>query len=333
MEQLKQLLERPRRIVITSHANPDGDALGSALGLHHYLKAKGHEVVTIMPTDMPDFLDWMPGYGNICVYPRQFAATAQYIRNAEILFALDYNDWARLETMAKLAEESSAYKVLIDHHLLPKIEAGYTLWRTSASSTSELIYEFIELLGDLDAMPLASMESMFVGIITDTGRFSYSTNPRVYRVAADLVERGVEDRRINDLITNSFTLKRFQLMGFGLSQRVEWLEDINAAILAFTLDDHANYQIQRGDTEGFVNMLLQVRPIRCAIMLAEHKDIVKISMRSKGSFSVQKICMEHFNGGGHLNASGASSKASLADTIAKLKEILYSEPYRTLLTS
>lgn len=332
IEQLRPLLSsQPRRIVITSHANPDGDALGSSLALYHYFKQQGHDVIVIMPTDVPDFLAWMDGFEQVCVYPQQYAPAAQYLRRAEILFVLDYNEWSRLDTMAKIASESPAFKVMIDHHLFPKIEAQSVLWRVSASSTCELVYEFIGLLGGIEQLSVPAMEAIFVGILTDTGGFSYSTSPAVYRIAADLVERGVRDRSINDLIFNAYTLKRFQLLVHSVADKIIWLEDINAAIIVLTAKDHEIFNIQRGDTEGIVNFVLKVRAIRCSILLTEQKEVTKISMRSKGSFSVQEICMKYFGGGGHLNASGAGSKLALPVLVQRIKDILYND-YREQLT-
>lgn len=323
---LADLLQTQRRIVLVSHANPDGDAMGSSLALYHYFKGKGHQVSVVLPTDMPDFLDWMPGCDRVCIYARQFAAAVRHLQQAEILFVLDFNDWARLEQMSKLAEESKAFKVLIDHHLHPKIQADWTHWRTQVSSTCELVYEFLQALEPQKKLPAEVMDSIFVGIVTDTGRFAYSTYASTYRVAGDLVEMGLDDRSINDRINNSSTLKRFRLMALGLHERVHWWDDIHTAVLAFSLEDHQKYQIERGDTEGLANMLLTVKSVRLAILLTEQKDgLVKLSLRSKGNFSVQEICAKHFGGGGHLNASGASFKGNLSDLLPKLKALLHEE--------
>jgi phosphoesterase RecJ-like protein len=331
-EQLKKKLESPKKIVITAHANPDGDALGSALALYHYLEKKGHRISVIMPTEMPDFLDWMPGYNHIWVYERQQPQCARMVKNADIIFHLDYSQLARVEQMEHLLAKADAYKVMIDHHMYPDDFADAVLWRTSASSTCELIYDFYTLFDDLDEVPMLAFECLYVGLLTDTGRFQHATNPHLFRIVADLTERGLNTNYITDNVTNSYTYKRFKLLGYSIYESLELLEDINTGIIVLDQEDHKKYNIKRGDLEGVVNFILRIRHIKCAILITERKDRVKISMRSKGSFSVQEICSKHFNGGGHLNASGGQTKDSLEDTVAKMKEVLYTE-YKDVLSS
>lgn len=331
LEQLKGLLSNPKNILITAHANPDGDAVGSSMALAHYLFNLGHRVNIVMPTEMPDFLDFIPGYEKINIYERQVDICNRKVQHADIIFALDYNNFNRTEQMETVLTNAKAYKVMIDHHMDPADFAQAMLWRTSASSACELVYDFFELLGDLENVPLESFESMFVGILTDTGRFQYATSPRLFRIVADINERGVNINLISDMISNSYTYKRFRLMGYSIYERLELLEDINTGIVVLDQEDHKNYGIQRGDLEGIVNFILRIRRIKCAVLITERKDRVKLSFRSKGNFSVQEICSKHFNGGGHFNASGGQSKDSLTDTLKKLKDLLYSD-YKEILS-
>lgn len=331
-EQLKQLLDSPKNILITSHANPDGDAIGSSLALYHYLITLGHRVNVIMPTEMPDFLDFMPGYDKIFIYEKQYESCHRIVEMSDIIFALDYNHFNRTEQMEQLLTSAKAYKVMIDHHIGPDSFPQAMLWRTSASSTCELIYDFFELCGALDKVPMQAYEAMYVGILTDTGRFQYATSPRLFRIVADLTERGLNTNYISDMVSNSYTYKRFRLMGYSIYERLELLEDVNTGIIVLTQEDHRVYNIQRGDLEGIVNFILRIRQMKCAILVTERKDRVKLSFRSKGNFSVQEICSKYFNGGGHLNASGGQTKESLNDTMKKLKELLYSE-YREALAA
>ncbi len=331
IEQLKALLSSPKNILISSHANPDGDAIGSSLALFHYLITKGHRVNIVMPTEMPDFMDFISGYDKIWIYEKQVESCNRIVEHADIIFALDYNNFNRTEQMESVLKGSKAYKVMIDHHMDPDNFAQSMLWRTSASSTCELIYDFFELLGVLDQVSMDAFEAMFVGIITDTGRFQYASSPRLFRIVADLTERGLNTNYISDMISNSYSYKRFRLMGYSIYERLELLEDINTGIIVLTQEDHRNYTIQRGDLEGIVNFILRIREIRCAVLVTERKDRVKLSFRSKGNFSVQDICSKYFNGGGHLNASGGVSRESLDKTLLKLKNLLYTD-YRDALT-
>ncbi len=329
---LQDLLKQPKKIVITAHANPDGDALGSALGLYHYLEKKGHRVAVIMPTEMPDALSWMPGYSFIWVYERQQPQCKRMVEQADIIFHLDYSQYGRVEQMETLLRNATAFKVMMDHHLHPDDFADAVLWRTSASSTCELLYDFFELMNDLDEVPMMAFECLYVGLLTDTGRFQHATNPHLFRIVADLTERGLNTNYITDKVTNTYTYKRFKLLGYSIYERLEWLKDINTGIIVLNQEDHKKYNIQRGDLEGVVNFILRVEQVRCAVLITERKDRIKISMRSKGSFSVQEICSKYFNGGGHLNASGGQTRESLDATVKKMKAVLYNE-YKTALSS
>jgi phosphoesterase RecJ-like protein len=331
--QLQSILDKPQNILITSHANPDGDAIGSALSLYHYLFKKGHRVNVIMPTEMPDFFDFMPGFEKIWIFEKQHDICMRIIENAEIIFALDYNHFNRTEQMEKPLTAAKAYKVMIDHHLEPDNFANAMLWKTSASSTCELIYDFFELNQVLDFVPIESFECMYVGILTDTGRFQHATNPRIFRISAELCERGVNINHINDMVSNSYSYKRFKLFAYSISEKIELLEDVNTGIIILNQEDHRIFNIQRGDLEGIVNFILRIRQLKCAILITERKDRVKLSFRSKGNFSVQEICSKYFNGGGHFNASGGQTKDTLPNTLKQLKSLLYNEYKEALTTS
>jgi bifunctional oligoribonuclease and PAP phosphatase NrnA len=331
-EQLEILLQEPKNILISSHANPDGDAVGSSLALAHYLFTLGHRVNIIMPTEMPDFLDFMPGIEKIWIYEKQTDLCNRIVENTDLIFALDYNNFNRTEIMESVLANSKAYKVMIDHHMAPSDFANAMLWRTSASSTCELIYDFLSLMNALDAAPIETFETMYVGILTDTGGLQYATSPALFRLVADISERGVNINYISDQVSNSYSYKRFRLMGYSISDRLELLEDINTGIIVLDVEDHRHFNIQRGDLEGIVNLILRIRDIRCAVLITERKDRVKLSFRSKGNFSVQEICSKYFSGGGHLNASGGQSRDNLVSTVDRLKELLYTE-YKAALIS
>lgn len=331
LDQLAELLATPKRIVITAHANPDGDALGSSLGLYHYLQQKGHRLTIIMPTEMPEFLNWMKDFDQILVYENTRTFSKKIVQEADIIFSLDYNTLGRLEQMESIVRDSKAYKVMIDHHLEPDGFCQAMFSDTSASSTCEMIYRFIEILGDLDALNTNILNALYVGILTDTGGLRYATSPRLFRIVADMLERGVDNNKLTDLVFNAYTVKRFDLLGFCISQRLEYLDDCNTGIIALSQADHKKYNIRRGDLEGVVNFILKIRKIRCAVLIAERHDIVKLSMRSKGDFSVQEVCSTYFNGGGHKNASGGAVKQPFQEVIEQFRTVIRTH-YKEALT-
>lgn len=327
LEEVKELLSTPKRIVITAHANPDGDAIGSALGIYHYLVTQGHNVTVIMPTEMPRYYNWLEGFDRIWVYYDTRSFSQRLLSEAEVLFVLDYNRPSRVEEMADDLVASKAYKIMIDHHLYPDTSfVQAMLSETSASSACELVYDFIGMLGGHEDMSIGSMEALFVGLLTDTGGFRYGTSPKFFRMVAHLMERGVDNNRLNDLVFNSYSIKRFNLLAYTITDCIEILEDINAGIIILTKEDYKRFNIKRGDTEGIVNFVLKIRKLKVSAFIVERKDVVKVSMRSKGDFSVQEICTKYFGGGGHRNASGASvRKEGLQETVTKLKNILYTD--------
>ncbi len=330
-DQLKDLLASPKRIVITSHANPDGDALGSSLGMYHYLKKQGHRITVIMPTEMPDFLCWMKDFDQVLVYENTRTFSTKIVKEAEIIFALDYNSISRIENMSSLVANSTAYKVMIDHHMYPEDFCQSVLSDTSASSTCQLVYEFIELMGDVNELNVDILNALYVGILTDTGGFRYATSARLFRIVASMLEFGIDNNKLSDLVFNSYTVKSFNLLAHCISDCLEIIEDCNTGIVAVSQADHKRFNIQRGDLEGVVNFILKIQKIRCAVLITERREIVKLSMRSKGDFSVQKICSTYFNGGGHKNASGGAIKKPFKEVIKIFKDVINNE-YKDELT-
>jgi phosphoesterase RecJ-like protein len=321
--QLKLLLSVPKDIVITSHRNPDGDAIGSSLALYLYLNKLGHTVRVIFPSEYPDFVAWLPEAEQITIYDIEPERSEELAKRADIIFCLDYNSLDRIDRLGEvIAELSNTTLVMIDHHLYPDINAEFQISEPSASSTSELIYDFIQQLGDIQLMDTDIAECIFTGILTDTGSFKYSTSPKLFRIVANLLELGVDDVKLQDLIFNSQQEKHLRLLGHCLKNRMEILPEYNTGIIWLTRNDYEQFDIQRGDTEGIVNFLLKLKIVKIAAFVTEQPTIVKISLRSKGNISVQEIAKKHFKGGGHKNASGGSSYGSLRSAINKLKSIL-----------
>ena len=322
LTEVKTLLSTPKRICITSHRNPDGDAIGSSLGLYHYLIQLGHTVTVIFPSDFPVIFNWLPDSEKVVISDTAINQAKKALHAAEIIFSLDYNALDRIDKIGDVIRPLSTPKILIDHHREPELFADYMLSDITASSTCELVFDFINSLDDADKINVTVAECLYTGIVTDTGSFKFATSPKLFRVVANLLERGVEDYRLQDLINNCLPEKNLRLLGHCLANRMEILPEYKTGLIALTKKDYEIFDIQRGDTEGIVNQMLSVRDVTLGVFIMEQPTIVKISMRSKGDFNVQEFCRDHFSGGGHKNASGGYSHQSLKVNIDKFKALL-----------
>lgn len=313
----------PQRILIVSHRNPDGDAIGSCLAAYHYFQALGHSCSIAVPSDYPaDMLGWMPAIDTLFIYDRHAAYCDQLIQEADFIVCLDFNELSRIDKMGEVIATSKAKKILIDHHLYPADFADYTRSDTSMSSTCELLYHFF---GDLDQhaqLQQTVATCLMVGILTDTGSFKYATSPRLFRVAAELVERGADTNVIQDLLFNSLNENKLRLLGYCLYEKMEILDEYKVGIIVLNADDLRRFNVNRGDLEGLVNQILKIKAIKVSVLVTEQEKAVKLSLRSKGDFSVQELASKHFKGGGHKNASGGQSLLPLEQTVARLKEVL-----------
>lgn len=322
IKELKALLGYPKDIVITTHRNPDGDAIGASLGTYHFLNKLGHAVRIVSPSEYPDGFGWMKDIEKIVIYDTEPEEAQAVIQRADIIFCLDFNALDRIDKVGDLVEKAKAVKVMVDHHLYPEPFPDFILSDTTASSTCELVFDLINGLGWKEHMDHLIGECLFTGILTDTGSFKYSTSAKLYRIVAELIEFGVDDYKLQDLIFNSMSEKHLRLLGHCLHNRMEILDEYQTGIITLTKEDYANFDIQRGDTEGIVNFLLKIKNVKVAAFITEQPTIVKISLRSKGDFSVQEIAKRHFKGGGHKNASGGYSFQSLSTTVRRFKKVL-----------
>ena len=320
--ELKELLAYPKGVVILTHRNPDGDAIGSSLGLRFFLEKFGHVVKIILPSEYPSTFHYLKGVDDCIVFDNEPSRSYDAIKKADIICCLDFNALDRVDKMGPAVQEAKAKKILIDHHLDPEPFADYVLSDTEASSTCELIHKFIHQLDEAEKLDASIGDALFTGLITDTGSFKYNTRPETYRVAAALKERGVDDYGLQDKIFNTITEKQMRLLGHCLANRMEVIPEYGAGIIELTKQDYVDFDIKRGDTEGVVNYLLMLRGIEVAAFIREQPTIVKLSLRSKGDISVQEICRNHFNGGGHKNASGGAAYAKLQDIVDRFKSVL-----------
>ncbi len=323
LHELKQQLSLPKKIVLTSHRNPDGDAIGSMLGLFQVLIDLGHDVRLIVPSDYPEAFNWLAGCRKMIVHDRREAEANSRVEQADIIFSLDYNALDRVDNLgASIRKNKSAIKVLIDHHLYPEPFADYELSDTTASSTCELIVDFLDSLEWADKLTAAGATCLYTGILTDTGSFKYATSPKLFRTVARLLEAGANDYDIQNRIFNNNSLARLKASAYCIHETLVVLPEFATAYATLDQDDYKRLNIRRGDTDGIVNRILSLKGIVFAALITEQKDIVKLSLRSLGDFSAQQVATEHFNGGGHKNASGGRSNVSLKETVKKFESIL-----------
>lgn len=323
--QLKELLKDSPEIVIVAHKSPDGDSIGSSIGLYQYLNKRGFNVSVCHPDPSPYFLNWIDGVDQILNYEDDSSQIDALISNANLIFCLDFNDLGRVGNgMRKLLEDSNVYRVMIDHHLHPSDQFDLQFSETESCSTAQLIYDLIESLGDLDLLDEKIGEPLYCGIMTDSGSFRFpSTTPHTHEVIAGLMKAGVKNYKVHENVFDTNTIDRLKLRGFAINEKLEILEEFDTAIMSLSKADLEKFNYVKGDTEGLVNVALSIKGINKSIFLKEGDGIIKISFRSKGSDNpVNVMANEYFQGGGHANASGGMWSGSLEEAIQKVKSVI-----------
>ena len=318
------LIQKAKNVVITCHKGPDGDAIGSSLALYLYLKKIIDNVNIVVPDDFPSFLKWMPGTDHIICYDTETDKAQKLIQQADLIFSLDYNSLHRTGEMSEVLTKATASFIMIDHHQQPDNFAAVTYSDTSICSTCEMVYHFINALGDFNLIDSDIASCIYTGIMTDTGSFRFkSTTSTTHRVIAKLIDLGVDNARIHQNVYDSNTYNRLQLLGKALNN-LKVISELNTAYISLSAKELKEFDAQKGDTEGVVNYALSLQGIKLAAIFKEDDiaNIVKMSFRSKGNFSVNEFARTHFNGGGHINAAGAVSMLSLKDTLEKFITIL-----------
>ncbi|MBE6175431.1 MAG: bifunctional oligoribonuclease/PAP phosphatase NrnA [Rikenellaceae bacterium] len=318
IEELRELLNRPQRIVILSHTNPDGDAIGSSLAWAEILLKQGHKVDCIVPNKYPYYLDFMPGCQSIINYKNDSEGrTAKAVRSADIIFCLDFHTMSRLEGLGDLIDENQhAKRVLIDHHLNPVEEFDIMVSYPEASSTCYLVALLVESMFGKEAISRTMAENIFVGMMTDTGNFSFSSvTPDVFRVVSILAETGISIPDIHTFVYNSFSEGRARLFGYVINRKMKIFHNGSVAHMSITADEMKRFWFQQGDSEGFVNYPLTIKKMKMSAMFTEHNDFIRVSLRSRGSIDVNLFASRYFNGGGHKNAAGGKSFMSMEETL------------------
>lgn len=323
ISQLKKLLSKPKKIAIVTHWSPDGDAIGSSLGLWNFLEKKGHHATVIVPNEYPEFLNWMHGQKQVVDASKNKKKAELTLKNAELIFCLDFNDLKRINVLGEIIEKLPTPKVLIDHHPNPSDFADFVLHKVEASSTAELIYDFIVEMKGAKLMDKHIANCLYTGIMTDTGSFRFpSTTTKTHLVIAKLMQAGAENSLNHIRIYDDNTESRLRLLGYALSEKLEVLPEYRTAFFTLTDADLSRFKYKKGDTEGLVNYALTIRGIVFAAFFAQSEGKVKCSFRSKGNFDVNMFAREGFNGGGHKNAAGGMLELSLEEVVKKFKSML-----------
>lgn len=317
---VKQLLASPKKIAIIPHRNPDGDAMGSTLGLYHFLKLKGHEPVVITPNEFPDFLAWLPSSNTVKVFEKETEISTRILEAADIVFTLDFNVLSRTgDQMGAALEKLDTTFIMIDHHQKPGDYALYTFSDTSFGSTCEMVYHFIVGMGEKALIDKTIATCLYTGIVTDSGSFRYpSTTGTTHRVVADFIDLGIDNTAIHSLLFDNHSHNRILILARAL-QNMKVLPAYKTSYTCLSQEELNSFGHSKGDTEGIVNYGLGMKDIVFTAFFTENKDegIIKISFRSKGNFDVNQYAREHFSGGGHINAAGGKSTESLEATIQK----------------
>lgn len=324
----KKLIQSANSIVILAHKSPDGDSIGSSTALLKYLRNKGLNASICHPDPAPEFIKWLWGTDEIITFQEEEERVNEKLIEADLIFCLDFNVLSRLgKEMADIVEKSNAEKVLIDHHLFPSDEFDVSFSDTNSCSTAQLIFEFICALGDQKIIDIDTGESIYCGIMTDTGSFRFpSTNAQTHRIIAELLEIGVKGHLVHEKVYDTNSIERIKLRAYTLNNKLDVLDSIDTVIISLTEDELHRFDFQQGDTEGLVNVGLSIKGINKSIFLKETNGLVKMSFRSKGEDNpVNAFAQKYFEGGGHANASGGVYKGSMEDALEKLKTSLIKE--------
>ena len=322
-ERFDTVIQSPKRITLTCHVNPDGDAIGSVLGMAEFLRIYGHEVKMVVANDFPDFLHWMPGSEAFLVFEKDAEACKEAIAEAECIMMLDFNNLSRSGILHNEIGKTRCPRVLVDHHLDPDESQFYCVYSsTGVSSTSEIVTEIILHYGK-EHLTESMSTNLLVGIMTDTGSCAHSIyHPRTFDLGSVLIEKSMPFSQIHELVYDTMSENRLRLLGFSINNRMEVLDDYATAIIALNKSDLERFNYQVGDTEGVVNFPLSMAKIKMSVLVTERQDQIRLSFRSKGRFSVHELANKHFKGGGHTNAAGGTLTCSFEEAVAQLKAVL-----------
>ncbi|MBA4410962.1 MAG: bifunctional oligoribonuclease/PAP phosphatase NrnA [Bacteroidota bacterium] len=324
IKRFEQLIKNSSKsIVLVPHTNPDGDAMGSVLGLWRVLQNAGFKVKIVSPTKYPEFYHWMDGHDQVIIYSHHPKQSARAFAESDLLICLDFNQLSRLGDMKPLVESFEGKKILVDHHPYPGNFTDLVISDITFSSTAELIFAVLKSTEFAQYIDRNAATSLFTGIMTDTGSFAFNvSNPNTFEVVAQLTRLGIDQQEIYSKVYDNYSADRMRLMGFCLSNRMNVYPEYHAASMYITREDQKAYHFVTGDNEGFVNMPLSIKGIIFSALFTEKEKYIKVSFRSKGDFAVNELCEKYFNGGGHRNAAGGEYFASLQEAMTQFENIL-----------
>lgn len=315
----KKDLGECRNVVIVCHTSPDGDAIGSSLGLYEYLKRKGKQVTVIVPNYFPDFLHWMKDADKIIRFDRQKTASYTVLKMADLICCMDFNDMRRIDDLGVAVQRMRCKRLLIDHHLDPVLQQfTHTISHPEMSSTSELLFRLIEAMGDLGSLTFSAAEDIYAGMATDTGFFSFNSNdPDLFFIISELLKKGIDKDRINRNIQNNYSADRLKFIGYVLYEKLQVFPDLHASLFAIKKEELTQFHYMKGDMEGVVNMPLQIKNHKLSIALREdtERPLIRVSTRSVDDFPCNEFCEHFFNGGGHKNAAGGTLECAMEEAI------------------
>jgi phosphoesterase RecJ-like protein len=323
IQQVSALLATPKKIAIIPHRSPDGDAMGSTLGMYHFLTKLGHQPTVIAPNEFPAFLAWLPGSETVEIFEKNKSKGATLLKEAELIIVMDFNALHRTGEMENVLNKLTVPFIMIDHHQKPDSFAVVTYSNTAYGSTCEMLYNFINYLGKRFLIDKTIATCIYTGIMTDSGSFRFpSTTAATHRIVAELIDLGVDNSQIHNCVFDDNSYESLQLLGKALDN-LKILPGGKASYSTLSQKELDTYNYVKGDTEGVVNYGLSVKGVKFTAIFIEHADenIIKISFRSKGDFDVNQFAREHFNGGGHINAAGGKSLLSMEETVKKFEDI------------
>lgn len=324
IDKVQELIYDAERIVIVSHLSPDGDAVGSSLGLYHFLHEIEKEAVVIFPDSYPDFLSWMPAVDKTLTYSLQKEAADIALSDSDLIISVDFNTPNRIGAMQEAFLNSKAKKILIDHHLNPEPNVwDLVISYPQMPSSCEMVFRVICRVGHAADITKQCAECLYTGMMTDTGSFSFnSNNAEMYYIIGELLKKGIDKDEIHRNVYNTYTVDRMRLMGYILAEKMQIFPEQKASLMTLTLEEQEKFNFKKGDAEGLVNLPLSIKGIIFSVFMKEDKDKIKISLRSQGKFPVNEVSSKYFNGGGHLNAAGGESYKSMEETIKIFDEVL-----------
>jgi phosphoesterase RecJ-like protein len=323
LEELRETIGNSQKIVIVPHKNPDGDAIGSSLGFYHFLQQLGKQAAIVVNDAVPEFLNFLPEAERIYTYENDSETSRTLVATADLIFCLDYAQLHRAGILGELIADSTATKVVVDHHPEPEQVFNFYYHEVASSSTCELIYHLVQELHPGFQLSQHSATCLYTGLMTDTGCFRYALRPKTFMVAAELLKTGISYEWIVSSIFDTNTTEKLQLLGYALNQRMQVLPEYRTAFIALSFEDGEKLQLKKGDTEGLVNYALSIRNTAMAAFFYEkEKGKTKISLRSKGNFAVNAVSAAYFGGGGHKNAAGGEYNGTAEETVARFMEVL-----------